>query len=170
MRGPSAARDGPGDRAGRRDLSAAQGRKTEKAGGSFLRLSSLGARLWPLAYNAVVVPGARLALHGLARANSKLARGIEARRGLEDRWREGALRSAGRRPRVWLHAASAGETLQARPLGDAFRAAHPQGALFYSFFSPSAERMVAGWSAPDVIDYLPFDWPSAMRAQRSAAS
>jgi 3-deoxy-D-manno-octulosonic-acid transferase len=125
----------------------------------------LGARLWPLAYNAVVVPGARLALHGLARANSKLARGIEARRGLEDRWREGALRSAGRRPRVWLHAASAGETLQARPLGDAFRAAHPQGALFYSFFSPSAERMVAGWSAPDVIDYLPFDWPSAMRAQ-----
>jgi 3-deoxy-D-manno-octulosonic-acid transferase len=113
----------------------------------------------------VVVPAARLALHGLARANPKLARGIEARRGLEDRWREGALRCAGRRPRVWLHAASAGETLQARPLGDAFREAHPQAALFYSFFSPSAERMVAGWNAPDVADYLPFDWPAAMRAQ-----
>lgn len=125
----------------------------------------MGARLWPLAYNGVVVPAARLALHGLARANPKLARGIEARRGLEERWREGALRTAGRRPRVWLHAASAGETLQARPLGDAFRAAHPQGALFYSFFSPSAERMIAGWNAPDVADYLPFDWPAAMRAQ-----
>ena len=119
----------------------------------------------PLAYNGLVVPAARLGLRGVARVNSKLARGIEARRGLEDRWREAALRTAGRRPRIWLHAASAGETLQARPLGDAVRAAHPDGALFYSFFSPSAERMIAGWKAPDAVDYLPFDWPSAMRAQ-----
>ena len=122
----------------------------------------------PLAYNGLVVPSARLALRGLARVHPKLARGIEARRGLEDRWREAALRRAGHTPRIWLHAASAGETLQARPLGDAIRAAHPDGALFYSFFSPSAERMVAGWNAPDAVDYLPFDWPSAMRAQIEA--
>lgn len=111
------------------------------------------------------MPAARLGLRGVALVNPKLARGIEARRGLEDRWREAALRFAGRRPRIWLHAASAGETLQARPLGDAIRAAHPDGALFYSFFSPSAERMIAGWKAPDAVDYMPFDWPSAMRAQ-----
>jgi 3-deoxy-D-manno-octulosonic-acid transferase len=104
-------------------------------------------------------------LSGLARVQPKLARGIEARRGLEQRWREAALGTEGRHPRIWLHAASAGETLQARPLGDAIRARHPEGALFYSYFSPSAERMVAGWKAPDAADYLPFDWPAAMRAQ-----
>jgi 3-deoxy-D-manno-octulosonic-acid transferase len=113
----------------------------------------------------VVIPAARLALSGLSRVHPKLARGIEARRGLELRWREAALRSEGRHPRIWLHAASAGETLQARPLGDAIREAHPDGALFYSYFSPSAERMVASWKAPDAADYLPFDWPAAMRAQ-----
>jgi 3-deoxy-D-manno-octulosonic-acid transferase len=112
-----------------------------------------------------VVPAARLALSGLSRANPKLARGIEARRGVEARWREAALRLTGRRPRIWLHAASAGETLQARPLGDAIRADHADAALFYSFFSPSAERVAASWPAPDHSDYLPFDWPSAMRAQ-----
>ncbi|HET6362159.1 MAG TPA: glycosyltransferase N-terminal domain-containing protein, partial [Gemmatimonadota bacterium] len=111
------------------------------------------------------MPAARLALAGLSRVQPKLARGIEARRGLEERWREAALRTEGRHPRIWLHAASAGETLQARPLGDAIRAEHPDGALFYSFFSPSAERMVATWKAPDATDYLPFDWPAAMRAQ-----
>lgn len=101
----------------------------------------------------------------MARLHPKLARGIEARRGLEQRWREAALGTEGRHPRIWLHAASAGETLQARPLGDAIRARHPDGALFYSYFSPSAERTVAGWKAPDAADYLPFDWPAAMRAQ-----
>jgi 3-deoxy-D-manno-octulosonic-acid transferase len=101
----------------------------------------------------------------MSRVHPKLARGIEARRGLEQRWREAALGTEGRHPRVWIHAASAGETLQARPLGDAIRAEHPHGALFYSYFSPSAERMVASWQAPDAADYLPFDWPAAMRAQ-----
>lgn len=115
-----------------------------------------------------MVPAARLALSGLSRANPKLARGIEARRGVEARWREAALRLTGRRPRIWLHAASAGETLQARPLGDAIRADHPDAALFYSFFSPSAERVAASWPAPDHADYLPFDWPAAMRAQIEA--
>jgi 3-deoxy-D-manno-octulosonic-acid transferase len=104
-------------------------------------------------------------LAALSRVQPKLARGIEARRGLEQRWREAALKTADAHPRVWLHAASAGETLQARPLGDAIRARHPGGALFYSYFSPSAERMVASWQAPDAADYLPFDWPAAMRAQ-----
>jgi 3-deoxy-D-manno-octulosonic-acid transferase len=121
-----------------------------------------------LAYNGLVVPAARLGLRAVARINPKLSRGIEARRGLEDRWREAALRRVGHRPRIWLHAASAGETLQARPLGDAIRAHQPDGALFYSFFSPSAERVAASWKAPDHVDYLPFDWPSAMRAQIEA--
>ena len=121
--------------------------------------------MWPLTYNSLVLPAARVALAALSRFQPKLARGIEARRGVEQRWLEAALRTAGAHPRIWLHAASAGETLQARPLGDAIRAEHPDGALFYSYFSPSAERMVASWQAPDAADYLPFDWPAAMRTQ-----
>ena len=114
------------------------------------------------------MPAARLALRGVARVRPKLARGIEARRGVEDRWRVAAAAVAGRQPRVWLHAASAGETLQARPLGDAIRDRHPEAALFFSFYSPSAERTAASWPAPDHADYLPFDWPAAMRRQFEA--
>ncbi|HUF89227.1 MAG TPA: glycosyltransferase N-terminal domain-containing protein [Gemmatimonadota bacterium] len=111
------------------------------------------------------MPAARLALRGVARVRPKLARGIEARRGVEERWRVAAAAVAGRRPRVWLHAASAGETLQARPVGDAIRDRHPEAALFFSYFSPSAERAADSWPAPDHADYLPFDWPAAMRRQ-----
>jgi len=114
-------------------------------------------------YNGLAVPLARLALPVAARFDAKLARGIEARDGVLDRWTEAARRTAGRRPRIWLHAASAGESLQARPLGEAIREAAPEGALFHSFFSPSAERYAGEWEAPDAADYLPFDRPAAMR-------
>lgn len=110
-----------------------------------------------------MIPAARVALHGLARVRPRLAQAVDARRGVEARWRVAAAGTAGRAPRIWVHAASAGETLQARPLVDAIRAGAPRAALFFSFFSPSAERVVAGWDAPDHADYLPFDWPGPTR-------
>lgn len=108
-------------------------------------------------YNGMVVPAARLALPVVSRLRPKVARGIEARRGLLERWSVGADRLEGRSPRIWLHASSAGETLQARPLGDAIRREDPEAGLAYTYFSPSAERMAGEWDAPDVADYLPFD-------------
>lgn len=115
-------------------------------------------------YNGVVVPAARLVLPVVSRLRPKVARGIEARRGLLDRWREVADRLQGRSPRIWLHASSAGETLQARPLGDAIRRDDPEAALVYTFFSPSAERLATEWGAPDAADYLPFDVPRRIEA------
>lgn len=115
-------------------------------------------------YNGVVVPAARLALPVIARLRPKVARGIEARCGVLERWAEAAGRLEGRSPRIWLHASSAGETLQARPLGDAIRRDDPEAALVYSFFSPSAERLARAWDAPDAVDYLPFDVPARIDA------
>ncbi len=114
-------------------------------------------------YNGLVVPAARVALGGLVRLRPRLAREVAARRGVEFRWEAAAARTAGCRPRIWVHASSAGETLQARPLIEAIRAGRPGAAIFFSFFSTSAERLVAGWEAPDASDYLPFDWPRPVR-------
>lgn len=65
---------------------------------------------------------------------------------------------------MWIHASSAGETLQARPLGDAIRSSHPGAAIFYTYFSPSAERYAADWGTPDATGYLPIDFPGPTRA------
>jgi 3-deoxy-D-manno-octulosonic-acid transferase len=60
------------------------------------------------------------------------------------------------RPLVWFHAPSVGEGLQARPVIEALRAAHPQVQVAYTFFSPSAESFAASVPA-ELVDYLPFD-------------
>ena len=114
-------------------------------------------------YNGLVVPTARLARPLLARSSPKIRRGVEARRELLARW-QGIARASGRSsPRLWVHASSAGETLQARPIVEAIREARPEATIWFSFFSPSAERVVEGWEAPDGADYLPFDLRSRMR-------
>ncbi|MDX1660539.1 MAG: glycosyltransferase N-terminal domain-containing protein [Gemmatimonadota bacterium] len=114
-------------------------------------------------YNGVVVPAARLALPIGRRASEKLDRGVEAREEVMARWQRAARRLESREPRLWVHAASAGETLQARPLVEAIRERVPGAAIAYSFFSPSAERYVESWDAADAADYLPFDVRSEMR-------
>lgn len=116
-----------------------------------------------LAYNGFVIPAARLLRPVAGRFSPRIGAGIEARRGVLERWEAAARGAQGRSPRAWLHAASAGETLQARPLAEAIRMAHPGAAIFYSFFSPSAERYVEDWGAPDAADYLPLDVAGWMR-------
>lgn len=76
------------------------------------------------------------------------------------------MRNVGR-PLVWLHAPSVGEGLQARPVAQALRAAHPDWQQAYSFFSPSAEPFAPSIGA-EVWDYLPFD--SADAADRLLAA
>jgi 3-deoxy-D-manno-octulosonic-acid transferase len=116
-----------------------------------------------LLYNGIFVPLARLALPLASRLDRKLGEGVEARRGALARWRQAALRTAGRRPRIWVHAASAGESLQARPLAEAIRVAQPAAAIFFTWWSPSAARVVEGWEAVDHADVLPLDFRGDMR-------
>src|SRR2546430_976653 len=85
---------------------------------------------------------AQRALPFAARFDKKLARGLDARRGVADRlsaWAE-AHRDA-KRPLLWVHASSVGEGLQAKPVLEAVRAEAPHWQLAYTFFSPSAERL-----------------------------
>lgn len=96
---------------------------------------------------------ARLAPPG----DGKLARALRARSGVIDRVRAQAtaVRDSAR-PLVWMHAPSVGEGLQARPVVEALRDAHPEWQFAYTFFSPSAERFAQSVRA-DITDYLPFD-------------
>ena len=102
---------------------------------------------------------AHRALPFAARFDKKLARGLDARRGVTQRlaaWAK-SERDPGR-PLVWVHAASVGEGLQAKPVLEALRAEAPSWQLAYTFFSPSAERLARTLPA-DVADYLPLDRP-----------
>lgn len=98
-----------------------------------------------------------------ARFDKKLARTLDARRGLTERleaWVRGHRDL--KRPLVWMHAPSVGEALQAKPVLEALRATQPSWQLAFTFFSPSAERLARTLPA-DVADYLPFDRPRDVR-------
>jgi 3-deoxy-D-manno-octulosonic-acid transferase len=114
-------------------------------------------------YNWLIVPVTRVATPVVTRAVPKVGRGIAARQGVLARWQRAAEAAAGQSPVIWLHAASAGETLQARPLATAIRRARPEAALFFTHFSPSAEQLVQSWDVPDAVDYLPLDYPAQTR-------
>jgi 3-deoxy-D-manno-octulosonic-acid transferase len=107
-------------------------------------------------YNGLVLPAARAALPIAAHFHPRLAEALAERRGALERWREAGERTAGRAPRIWFHASSAGEALQARPLIDAVRADRPGAAIFFSWWSPSAGRFARGWEV-DHADVLPLD-------------
>ena len=99
-----------------------------------------------------------------ARFDKKLARGLDARRGLVARLQTWAATHRDvKRPLVWVHAPSVGEGLQAKPVLEALRATQPHWQLVYTFFSPSAERL-AHTLPVDMTDYLPFDRPRDVRA------
>jgi 3-deoxy-D-manno-octulosonic-acid transferase len=103
-----------------------------------------------------------------ARFDKKIARGLDARRGLLDRlagWARTHRDPA--RPLVWMHAPSVGEGLQAKPVLEALRAERPDWQLAYTFFSPSAERLARSLPV-DITDYVPFDRPRDVESALAA--
>jgi 3-deoxy-D-manno-octulosonic-acid transferase len=103
-----------------------------------------------------------------ARFDKKLARGLDARRGLAARLAAWAQEHRDpRRPLVWMHAPSVGEGLQAKPVLETLRAERPEWQLAFTFFSPSAERLARNLPV-DLADYLPLDRPGDVEAALAA--
>lgn len=97
-------------------------------------------------------------------SGGKIGKSLRARRGLIGRWRAwaGAYRDTSKQL-LWMHASSAGESLQAFPVLQLFREKRPDLQLVLSFFSPSAE-LLAQKLPVNFADYLPFDTSRAMSA------
>jgi len=86
----------------------------------------------------------------------KARRSVAGREGLIERIESWATAKRDTGPLVWLHAPSVGEGLQARPVIEALRELRPDLQIFYSYFSPSAEKLADRMPA-DYADYMPFD-------------
>lgn len=61
------------------------------------------------------------------------------------------------KPVIWMHAASAGEFEQGRPLLEKIRENHPSHFIVLTFFSPSGYEFRKNYSGADYIAYLPLD-------------
>ena len=69
-------------------------------------------------------------------------------------------RKRGGRRVLWLHAASAGEFEQGRPILEALRERIPDLYILVSFFSPSGYQLHKNYTGADCIVFLPEDKPS----------
>ncbi len=96
-------------------------------------------------------------------SDAKLLRTLRDRHGVLARLRASASFRDPSRPLIWLHAPSVGEGLQARPVLEALRRAHPDWQLAYSWFSPSATGFAKRLDV-DVREVLPFDGTAEAQA------
>jgi 3-deoxy-D-manno-octulosonic-acid transferase len=106
--------------------------------------------------------GARRVLPHAPFLPEKARRSIAGRRELIERIEAWAAAERSDAPLVWFHAPSVGEGLQTRPVIEALRDLRPDIQLFYTFFSPSAEKLAAQLPV-DYADYLPFDVVEELR-------
>lgn len=105
----------------------------------------------------VVSRAARRAAPLLAIGDSKLARGMRARRNAADRLTAWAREHRdARRPLLWIHAPSVGEGLQALAVLEALYACGDPPQAVFTHFSPSAEGLAARMPA-DFCGVLPWD-------------
>jgi 3-deoxy-D-manno-octulosonic-acid transferase len=120
-----------------------------------------------LAYE-IAFHGADLLSSVVPPGGSKVQRSIAARRGAISRieaWSRSKRRDSA--PLLWMHAASVGEGLMAKPVIEILRSRHPSLQLAYTFYSPSAEPLARSLPV-DVADYLPFDTTSAAETMLAA--
>ena len=101
-------------------------------------------------------------------SGDKVMMTLRARRGIRRRYQDwGAGHRDRARPLLWVHAASVGEALMARPVLEAVRAKHAATQIALTFFSPSAEEFSRKMDV-DFREYLPFDRATDMRAALDA--
>jgi len=94
---------------------------------------------------------------------SKWQRALAGRRGIVTRLRAFAPNRDTRRPLVWFHAPSVGESLQALPVVQRLRGGSGYaGQIAMTWFSPSAEPFAARFDT-DFRDFLAFDTSRAAR-------
>lgn len=110
-----------------------------------------------------LVAAARLGVAVAPAGGGKLAQTFATRRDLARRIATEGRRRDPARPLVWLHAPSVGEGLQARPVLEALRRAHPDWQLAYTWFSPSAAPFAQRLDV-DLRAELPFDGEREMDA------
>src|SRR5438270_5031805 len=79
------------------------------------------------------------------------------KRGRKNQWSE--LEATFSKPHnvVWIHAASAGEFEQAKPVIEALKNNFPAYKIVVTFFSPSGYPAGKKFSAADFVFYLPLD-------------
>jgi 3-deoxy-D-manno-octulosonic-acid transferase len=86
----------------------------------------------------------------------KWRRALSARRHVAQRIREFEASREPWHERLWFHAPSVGESLQALPVAQRIRERRPDIRFAVTHFSPSAEEVVSRFDA-EFADYLPFD-------------
>ncbi len=120
-------------------------------------------------YN-LLLPVASAAFRIAAHFDAKIARTLNARKGLKERWLSKSAELDKSRPVVWFHVSSVGEFLQARPVMDILsKKIGPSLQIALTFYSPSGfeyyENSDRMGKTPSIrfVDYLPFDTLSNAR-------
>jgi len=113
--------------------------------------------VWPILYNVFAVPAMEGALCASRLLGGKAALASQGRARTLTEIAQITETLGGRSPRLWFHAASAGEFLQIRPLIERIRDSHTDAAIFVTFFSPSAANLASKCRHKDAAFYLPSD-------------
>jgi 3-deoxy-D-manno-octulosonic-acid transferase len=86
--------------------------------------------------------------------NSKAKQWVEGRKSL---WQELDKQNFSKESIVWIHASSAGEFEQAKPVIEALKKSYPVYKILVSFFSPSGYIAAKNYKGADYTYYLPVD-------------
>jgi 3-deoxy-D-manno-octulosonic-acid transferase len=79
-------------------------------------------------------------------------------------WQELEEKNVNNESIIWIHASSAGEFEQAKPVIEKLKLSYPSYKVLVSFFSPSGYNVAGNYSGAEYIFYLPVD--TAANAQR----